>query len=261
MKKVMKILLAIKPHGQFEVWRFFVWFNLQFSLEREIWEISWFRSRDDIATVISSTLADTCAAMCVLEFAFQFNPLPHSAIPSRANRGMPRMITQNQVENAPKRNELRENEKKIGINCKTRGSRQEVPQMRAAHDTHVVYVRNTRILDTYVYSTARVYNIYIFLYYIFRMCIYVCMCVCVRVCVCIMEAPKDTRTRFSKLLRLRRMRENETYISDSRRGKDFNLLSSFIERRVHFRIFENLPGNFFFFFFFLQLTRQRVEPK
>lgn len=72
------------------------------------------------------------------------------------------------------------------------------------------------------------------------MCMYImCMCVtcaCAHVCVCVCMyygSAEDIRTRFLKLLRLRRMWENETYISDSR-GNDLicchssNVMSIFV---------------------------------
>jgi len=105
------------------------------------------------------------------------------------------------------------------------------------HDAQVACVCNTRILDTYVYSTVRVY-IYFFLYVIFFVCMYImCMYVCnVCVCACVCMyygSAEDIRTRFLKLLRFRRMWENETYISDSR-GNDLicchssNVMSIFV---------------------------------
>lgn len=106
--------------------------------------------------------------------------------------------------------------------------------MRAAHTcATLVY-----LIRTYI-SSVRVYIIYIYIF----ICIYfsyVYMCVCV----CIMEAPKILARDF------RNYQDSDvcgktrrTYRTRVEKGFQFRLSS--IERRVHFRIFEDLPGNFF----------------
>jgi len=173
-------------------------------------------------------------------FLFQFSILPR-ILPPIENKSRHTDAKGDYAEssrNASKRNELRENER---ISCESIAKFEDLDKRFLNCVQHVctcatlVYLIRTYII-TYVY-------IYIFFLYVYIFCMCTCVYVFmyVYVCMCYGSA-EDTRTRFSKLLRLRRMRENETYISDSR-GKRFTLSSSNV---VSMFVFSQIfPATFF----------------
>lgn len=134
--------------------------------------------------------------------------------------------------NAPKRNELRENER-ISIDCEIRGSRQEVPQLRAARTcATLVYLIRTYII-TYVY-------IYIFYMYIFFVCVHVCMYVCI--CVYVLWKRRRYSHEIFEIIKTQTYAgKRDVHIGLAWKKIHFVI----IERRVHVRIFTNLPGDVF----------------
>jgi len=169
-------------------------------------------------------------------FLFNSDPLPHSATQSKSRHADVEGDYAELSRNAPKRNELRENDKSISIAKLEDLAKRFLKCVQ--HDAHVACMRNTRILDTYVYSFVRVY-IYIYIFFLMLYFSYVSMYVYVCMCTCMYYGSAEVFARDFRTIK------TQTYAGkrDVHIGlawKRFNSLLFYIVS-----IFVNLPGDYF----------------
>lgn len=190
-----------------------------------------FHSNKTVTDIVDLVHAATCAMMfrifcnSVLSISFSlFRAFYH---PSKANRDtlLTRATRGIKYKNVPQNKTLKEERKK----SIAKNSRITNRFFKCVHAYSILVYFIRAYIVTHV-------NISVFVYIWMYVCVFMCMCM-------YHGSAEDIRTRFSKLLKSAIYMRKWDILSYSRMGKIQLLSNSMIY--ISFRIFENLPSNFF----------------